>query len=212
MLSLQVISKYSYILHRKCTILNLRFRTSDKPATKVLEIDLSRKKPFLVICRNLISLVDKVMELIDGTLNLSHKRQNHSYLWHIFNWWVKVKLQKIVVPCSLNYTIRVNSTIETVNIYRPQGNIFTPVCHSVHGGVCLSACWDTTPPADPPDTRPPHRSRHSPPEADSSIRSTSGRYASYWNAFLCLIVFTIQIELTFWQQVWSVKSLSLVLL
>ena len=26
-----------------------------------------------------------------------------------------------------------------------QGNIFTPVCHSVHrGGVCLSACWDTT--------------------------------------------------------------------
>ena len=28
-----------------------------------------------------------------------------------------------------------------------QGNIFAPVCHSVHrGGVCLSACWDTTPP------------------------------------------------------------------
>ena len=27
-----------------------------------------------------------------------------------------------------------------------QGNIFTPVCHSVHrGGICLSACWDTTP-------------------------------------------------------------------
>ena len=46
--------------------------------------------------------------------------------------------------------------------YRPQrscgqGNIFTPVCHSVHGGVCPSACWDTTPPgADtPPDQTPP---------------------------------------------------------
>ena len=29
-----------------------------------------------------------------------------------------------------------------------QGNNFTPVCHSFcsQGGVCLSACWDTTPP------------------------------------------------------------------
>ena len=58
--------------------------------------------------------------------------------------------------------------------YRPQrscgqGNIFTPVCHSVHRGegVCLSACWDTTPPgADtpqeqtPPGPDPP--SRHPP--------------------------------------------------
>ena len=48
------------------------------------------------------------------------------------------------------------------------------------GGVCLSACWDTTPPAKetPLPRRPPHR------EADSGIRSMSGRYASYWNAFL----------------------------
>ena len=96
--------------------------------------------------------------------------------------------------------------------YRPQrscgqGNIFTPVCHSVHrGGVCLSACWDTPPPdqtpppgpgrhprdqtprdqAEPPRTRhhhPPTRQTAA-PEADSSIRSMSGRYASYWNAFL----------------------------
>ena len=41
---------------------------------------------------------------------------------------------------------------------------------------------DQTP---PPQSRPP-RSRHHPPprEANSSIWSTSGRYASYWNAFL----------------------------
>ena len=42
-----------------------------------------------------------------------------------------------------------------------QGNIFTLVCHSVHGGggVCLSACWDTrTPPSRPPqDQAPPLR-------------------------------------------------------
>ena len=53
------------------------------------------------------------------------------------------------------------------NIYRPQrsceGYVFTPVCHSVHRvGVCLSACWDTTPPqsrhplgADTPQIRHP---------------------------------------------------------
>ena len=78
-------------------------------------------------------------------------------------------------------------------------------------GVCLSACWDTPPwtrhPPDqaPPKTRHPSsrdqarpspRTRHppgpgrppeaaAPPrEADCSIRSTSGRYASYWNTFL----------------------------
>ena len=52
-----------------------------------------------------------------------------------------------------------------------QGNIFTPVCHSVHGGgVCLSACWDTTTPpgsCTPQDHAPPwdHASPrdHTPP-------------------------------------------------
>ena len=53
--------------------------------------------------------------------------------------------------------------------------------------------WRQTPPgADtPPRSRhppgadtPPPRSRPPPGAADSSIRSTSGRYASYWNAFL----------------------------
>ena len=59
--------------------------------------------------------------------------------------------------------------------YRPQrscgqGNIFTPFCHSVHRGVCLSACWDIHPPEQttPPGTRPPPDqtppgSRHPPP-------------------------------------------------
>ena len=83
------------------------------------------------------------------------------------------------------------------------------------GGVCLSACWDTTtttpgtrpprsrhppgtrhpPKPDPPEQTPhtpgsrhPPRADTTPPwEADSSIRSTSGRYASYWNAFLFVI-------------------------
>ena len=57
------------------------------------------------------------------------------------------------------------------HLYRPQrscgqGNIFTPVCHSVHrGGVCLSACWDTTPPRSrhPLGADTPPASRHTPP-------------------------------------------------
>ena len=43
---------------------------------------------------------------------------------------------------------------------------------------------DQTPPPSGPGRHPPGPGRHAPPrEADSSIRSTSGRYASYWNAF-----------------------------
>ena len=114
--------------------------------------------------------------------------------------------------------------------YRPQrscsqGNVFTRVCHSVHrGGVCLSACWDTTPPpqeqtnppeADTPWKQTPPRSRHPPwgrhpleadtpreqtppQEADSSIQSTTGRYASYWNAFLFYDISTQDVKLLIW--------------
>ena len=114
-----------------------------------------------------------------------------------------------------------------VYIYRPQrscgqGNIFTPVCHSVHRAWSASVHagippLEQTPPlprqtssqsrhpppradppgADTPQEQTPHpRSRHHPPhpreqthtpppqEADSSIRSMSSQYASYWNAFL----------------------------
>ena len=44
-----------------------------------------------------------------------------------------------------------------------------------------------TPPqeADPPRARPPKT--QTPQEAGSGIRSMSGRYASYWNAFLLLL-------------------------
>ena len=110
-----------------------------------------------------------------------------------------------------------------------QGNIFTPVCHSVHrGGSASVHAGMPTPRPDPPEqTHNTPQTRHHPPgtrhhppgtrhhppradpppgadtpwgadtpqeqtppdqtpsqEADSSIRSTSGRYASYWNAFL----------------------------
>ena len=100
--------------------------------------------------------------------------------------------------------------------YRPQrscgqGNIFTPVCHSVHRGGALPQCMlgyqhppDHTPP--PPEQTPPP-----PREADSSIRSTSGRYASYWNAFLLyicfitlMVYFRLFVDLSGWCQKYDV--------
>ena len=101
------------------------------------------------------------------------------------------------------------------------------------GGVCLNACWDTTPPRNrppradplgsrppwsrlpppgadpprtdtprdqtPPRTRPPRADNPPPPprEADSSIRSMSGRYASYWNAFLLCLQPTLRLRFSF---------------
>ena len=94
-----------------------------------------------------------------------------------------------------------------------QGNVFTGVRLSTGGGVCLSACWDAIPPwmenpprdgeppslgwrpprppldgeTTPPDGEPPAPDGEPPPGKQTpaySIRSTSGRYASYWNAFL----------------------------
>ena len=62
------------------------------------------------------------------------------------------------------------------------------VNNSVHGGVCLSACWDTTLQADTPlGTRhPPPRPGNPLHSACWEIWSTSGCYASYWNAILLL--------------------------
>ena len=95
-----------------------------------------------------------------------------------------------------------------------QGNIFTSVCQefcpqggrvsaSVHAGIHPLG-------SDPPRTRPPRsrhppapwtrsppgpdqtpQSRHHPWQADSSIWSTSGQYASYWNAFLLLLCISL---------------------
>ena len=63
--------------------------------------------------------------------------------------------------------------------------IHTPPC-PVHAGIHTplpSACWDTHTPC------PVHAGIHAPPlcTVHAGIRSTSGRYASHWNAFLWFI-------------------------
>ena len=72
-----------------------------------------------------------------------------------------------------------------------QGNVFTPVCHSVHrGGVCHthpgqtplpSVCWDTPP-------CPVHAGIHPPCTVHAGIRSTSGRYASHCSLFTKILM------------------------
>ena len=95
-----------------------------------------------------------------------------------------------------------------------QGNVFTPVCHSVHrGGVCTPQA-DTPSHSDTPGQTPPaqcmlrytppaqcmlgyspscpvHAGIHTPCPVHAGIWSTSGQYTSYWNAFL-LILFLVK--------------------
>ena len=227
--------------------------------------------------------------LLDISAKISRSEQSH--------WWLMTSRLAPTSPCITDIRHLITKLYFA---YLPaatklgQGNVLTGVCDSVHrgGGVCLSACWDTTPPgadtplfsrhppeadmvpleqapplsrhapprADmPPWEQTPPQSRHTPPradmppradiplqsrhtsqsrhplpeqtspppsrhaaleqthppgsrhippradmppglstppgtkytpprrEADSGIRSTSGRYASYWNAFLCVV-------------------------
>ena len=83
--------------------------------------------------------------------------------------------------------------------------MFLQVCVCPQGGGCLPQCMlgYQTPlgPGRPPSphqaaprTRQTPQTRHTPPgpgrpprEADCSIRSMSGWYASYWNAFLLIL-------------------------
>ena len=64
--------------------------------------------------------------------------------------------------------------------------------------------WSRPPRTDtplPPEQTPP--GTDTPREADSSIRSTSGRYASYWNAFLflCFVSSSRILVLSFYKQI-----------
>ena len=109
--------------------------------------------------------------------------------------------------------------LSEINIYRPQRSMgkvmFSQACVILFtgGGVCLSACWDTTPPradtpsgsrhspgADtPPGRHPPEQSPHradppeqTPPEqTPPGSRHPPGRTCweirSYWNAILSIL-------------------------
>ena len=122
---------------------------------------------------------------------LSHLHEINSWhsplVWHLqISWWSTLYLSPFD-PCTYKQ-IRIGRTgtrdwvgrpvcvltvwatlvLAQLFNYRPQrscdqGNIFAPVCHSIHrGGVCLSAWWDTIPlGADTPRRR--HPPEQTPP-------------------------------------------------
>ena len=87
--------------------------------------------------------------------------------------------ERCLPQCMLGYTPRTRQT--------PPGPGRPPPDHRGVGEGCLPQCML----GYTPQTRhPPDQADPSPQEADLSIRSTSGRYASYWNAFLFKVNFT----------------------
>ena len=103
--------------------------------------------------------------------------------------------------CSGRYASYWNAFLLPLATKLGQGYVFTGVCDSVNRGGTShppSRSRHTPPPeqtppgADTPPEQTPPRSRHPPPWEQTSrpacceIRSTRGRYASYWNAILFL--------------------------
>ena len=95
---------------------------------------------------------------------------------------------------ALENSIRVNCT-ETIFTTRKrslgQGNVFIPVCDSVHRrGVCLIACWDTPSWADTPLGK--HSlGRHTPWTDTSPLLDTVNKQAVHI-LLECTLVLTIR--------------------
>ena len=117
----------------------------------------------------------------------------------------------------LSIVIYLKMTMLSLFTSRNEGYVFIRVCDSVHGGGSASVHAGIPPP--PPGKHAPQKhapQKHAPREActppgsthpqeahtpleactpweaDSGIRSMSGRYASYWNAFLLKLQLQIQ--------------------
>ena len=110
-----------------------------------------------------------------------------TFIW----WWVPLPNFPWIFQFSLNVFIgflEFGDNLLVKTYYRPHRG--GRVSASVHVGMPYTPRDQADPPdqADiPPGPGKPPRPGRPPPhpqEADSSIRSTSGRYASYWNAFL----------------------------
>ena len=145
---------------------------------------------------------------------VGHKKDSSSVqVEHVYDILQDKNQSSTYLPVVADFFTARKRSLGQGNIYRPQrscgqGNVFTGVCLSTGGGGCLPQCmlgchtppgmenppwmenpprWRTPPMENPLPPRwrnPPRMEKRPPREADSSIWSTSGRYASYWNAFL----------------------------
>ena len=82
---------------------------------------------------------------------------SYSYLLLVFNLWCASNHRLVMHPGLPRWGTPTPEVRAPIYYYRPQrscgqGYVFTCICDSVHrGGICLSACWDTTPlPRRPP--------------------------------------------------------------
>ena len=91
--------------------------------------------------------------------------------------WTRSKTERQLKECS--HVTESRPSPKFLSILLPaatklgQGNIFTSVCLSTGGGVCLSACWDTHPPRGrhPPRTRHPLGSQTPPRREQTPLGS-----------------------------------------
>ena len=125
--------------------------------------------------------------------------QNGSYKWEFSTSEIRVHLVEFLsTPCrrfSNCAIFFVSNVLLPAATKLGQGSVFTGVCDSVHRGRRMSASVHAGIPP-PPRSRPPSGAGPPAPpreqtphrEADASIRSMRGRYASYWNAFLFIRV------------------------
>ena len=95
---------------------------------------------------------------------------------------------------TLNLSLIVTARKRTLG----QGNIFTSMCQEFCscGGLhhCMLGYHPPPVKADPLAWRPPWQGRSPPRSAFWEIRSTSGWYASYWNAVLLNLFLTFSIQ------------------
>ena len=86
------------------------------------------------------------------TLDYSCRHNKSEFKFQILHIWKNKHMDnnwEVSSPTDVKVSLSLPSETKL-----QQGNVFTPVCHSVHrGGVCLSACWDTHTPLEAP---PPH--------------------------------------------------------
>ena len=106
--------------------------------------------------------------------------------WNLFTFFIRTSdYLSAYLPVCLSFRLFVAFIFTARKRSLGQGNVFTPVCHSVNGrGVYPNMQWAGVYPriqcgrgvCDQGVTR-----GYTPPPP---VRSTSGRYASYWNTFL----------------------------
>ena len=121
---------------------------------------------------------------------------NTSWLQVLIKPYLKKKLKGKLARSSFRRWL---TFLFDIPYYRPQRS-WAKVMFLQASVILSTGGWGGLPqymlgyPPPPPKSSPP-LSRPPPREADSDIRSTSGRYESYWNAFLFMI-FSSDIQLT----------------